>query len=631
VSPLKTQAQDLTRHLLFPYIELGCALLAGALWFGGRVSALWPLLLLALMWSLYWLRTGFSLRPALFDVLLGLFVLSALMGTQTAYAPAPAWGKFWLIVGAWGIYYALVHQPDSVHLYGALSVGGLLGVALAVCFFMVNPWDAVPIKVSVLTALGKAIATLLPTLTTQQVNPNVFGGLLAMILPFYAPLILLAHKETSLRLPNEGRRTLLPFLWLVAAGVVLLSLLVTTTRGAWLAVLVTGSLWGFWLKLERQFPPQVRLRWLMGLLLFGGVLTGGATYVILTYNLPGAGALTNRLTLFTNSLPLARDYVLTGAGLGTFQMNFSIYTLLIHVGYIINSHNLFVNLLVEQGALGLALYLGLVALCIGQGGRALHRASPQQSRIIEAGLASLGVLLLHGQVEDILYGSQWLPLLFVPFAIVRGGGMMVGETKSLHTPLTWRRTALAAGMVLILSIVFWRPLLAQSYASLGAMRQARLELARYEFGRTPGFIMDSVRQQEDLGEVIALFERAIAFNPANVTARQRLAGIQLSQGEYAAALRHLEIAWKSGSQDSVTRMLLGDALVAHGRVDEAAKILNDLPWAKVRLEGQAWSRYGERDDFARAAHAWRTIALLEPEYAEAALQRANEAEIRMMP
>jgi tetratricopeptide (TPR) repeat protein len=183
-------------------------------------------------------------------------------------------------------------------------------------------------------------------------------------------------------------------------------------------------------------------------------------------------------------------------------------------------------------------------------------------------------------------------------------------------------------LLFVLGLAFWRPLLAQGYASLGAMRQARVELAHYEFGKTPGFIMDSVRQEEDLEGAITLFQRAIDLDPGNATARQRLAGIYLSRREYNTAFHHIAAAWEVGRRDSVTRLLLGDSLVALGRVEEAAEVVAGLTWAQIRMRGQAWDRYWASDDFVRAAYAWRTVALLQPADAETALERAQEAEKR---
>ncbi|MFP4346224.1 MAG: O-antigen ligase family protein [Anaerolineales bacterium] len=623
---------------MLPYIELGCALLAGGLWYlqGGAVwyeggwPGPWPLLLLGLMWSLAGLRTRFTLRLTRFDLLLGLFVLSALVATQTAYAPGPARAKFWLVVGAWGIYYALVHQPDLEHLYGALAFWGLFGVALTAYFFLTNDWSAHPVKVPLLIDLGEAISARLPALSTHQLSPNVTGGMLATVLPFYVPLILLPRRGEDLGLPARLRR-LLPALWTAALGVTLLGLLVSTSRGAWLGALAGFLLWGLWRALGRRFEGRRRLAWMGGLLAAGAVLLAVALYAILAYDLPGAGALTNRLTLLRDSLLLARDYVFTGAGLGTFMMNFSIYTLLIHVGHTVHSHNLLINLLVEQGVVGLLLYLALVVVCVVEAVRRRRHAPRSAGLLIEAGLVSLAIVLAHGQVDDALYGSRGLLLLFVPFAVVRGAGAPVGEEERPRARGAWRPVALGLVLLLVLGLAFRRPLQAQWYASLGAMLQARTELALYEHGRTPGFIMDAVRQEEELAVPIALFERAVALDPGNATARQRLAGIHLSRREYAAAYEDIAAAWEAGHRDSVTRLLLGDAHVAQGRVEEGVAVIHGLYWAQPRMEGQAWSRYWVQEDYARAAHAWRAVALLDPENGAGALEKARQAESRATP
>lgn len=76
---------------------------------------------------------------------------------------------------------------------------------------------------------------------------------------------------------------------------------------------------------------------------------------------------------------------------------------------------------------------------------------------------------------------------------------------------------------------------------------------------------------------------------------------------------HMATAWQGGRRDSVTRLLLGDALVALGHVEEAAETVRGLKWAKSRLDGQAWSRYWVRGQREQAYFAWKTASLLDPE------------------
>ncbi len=636
---------------LSPYAELGCALLAGvlwylqggAVWYAGRWPGPWPLLLLAAMWGLIGLRVGFRPRLSLFDLLLGIFVLSALVGTQTAYAPGPAWAKFWLVAGAWGLAYALIHQPDLEHLYWTLAIWGGFGVALTAYFFLTHDWSAQPIKSPELATLGAAISARLPALTAHRISPNVTGGMLAAVLPLYVPLTLLPRSDGLPRLPRWLRRWL-PVAWAMAAAVALLGLLVTVSRGAWMATLAGFALWALWWALGRRFEGRARLAWMAGLVTAGGVLAAAALAAILTYGLPGAGGLANRLSLLRASFLLARDYVMVGAGLGTFEMNFSVYTLLIHVGYIVNSHNMVLDVAIEQGLLGAAAYLGLVAVVVIEGWqRCIARrqtlatlTDPReagqpsaieigQSRIdrapasqttagklfvdgwqlcLETGLVSLAVVLVHGLVDDVLYGSRGLLLLFLPLALVHRTA-----TRSMpHTRPAWRGAVVALALLLLGAGVFWRPLLAQGYASWGAMRQARMELARYVSEPPSGFVVDTVRQEDALDAAVASFDRAIALNPTNATALQRLAGVHLSRREYAAALQHMEAAWEAGHRDAVTRLLLGDALIAFGRVEEAVSVIDGVPFARSRLLGQAWARYHLYGDWDREAWANQAAA-----------------------
>ena len=137
--------------------------------------------------------------------------------------------------------------------------------------------------------------------------------------------------------------------------------------------------------------------------------------------------------------------------------------------------------------------------------------------------------------------------------------------------------------------------------------------------------MDQVRQSEDLGAATDWLGRAVALSPGNATARQRLAAIALSRDDYADALSHTRAAWDAGHRDAVTRMLLGDALVANGEPEMAVEVLRGLPWAESRLLGQAWSRYWVHERWDQAASAWKAIVLLNPANRDAAA-RVVEAE-----
>jgi hypothetical protein len=223
----------------------------------------------------------------------------------------------------------------------------------------------------------------------------------------------------------------------------------------------------------------------------------------------------------------------------------------------------------------------------------------------------------------------------VPFGLIIAASRMSQrlEAKSQKSEISSRRWAtsggLAAGVALVALIlavaIWWRPMLGAWYADLGALEQSRVELSAYDPNHFDSPTLDQVRQHANLDRAIALLEQAAQIDPANPTARQRLAAIELSRGQYASALNEIQAAWEAGYQDQVTRKLLGDAYVANGRPKEAAQLVKGLSWADGRLTGQALYRYEVNHDYQRAAEAWAAAALLKPGDASLAAAQAAAA------
>ena len=67
-------------------------------------------------------------------------------------------------------------------------------------------------------------------------------------------------------------------------------------------------------------------------------------------------------------------------------------------------------------------------------------------------------------------------------------------------------------------------------------------------------------------------------------------------------------------------------MVAQGRVEEAAAVVQGLERAELRLNGQAWYRYWVSEDWRRAVYAWRAVLLLDPQdaYARTWVELAEE-------
>ena len=671
-----------------PALELILATVAGGLWYtqggwttyAGPWPGLRPLLLLAVMVILRWARSSRTPRgrphllPTSLLLPLGLFLLSAVLSSFIAYDPGPARAKLWLIVGSTGFYLATVSQSERTQLHGALVFWGGLGGAIAIFFLITNDWTPYPPSIQSFVRLLPALASLLPSaIATQTLNPNVAAGIMLMVLPYFVPVVrwLLAARRHAAEALDGGARPAGGWRWvwlgLTAAvlGAVLLGCVAAGSRGAWLALGLTASLWGIW-RLSGRLSWPVRLVSMAFVVASSVCLLWAAGQALYSSSSGGLvvglrEALANRLMLAQEGGLLARDTFFTGIGLGMFEMHFSIYTLLIHVGFVEHSHNILLDITIEQGILGVAAYGAMVLTAMFTGGRELGRLDEAQrtlaggsgvgqggltagipessqhlvsaifdSRLfIECALASAVAVLIHGLVDDPLYGSRAVLFMFVPFGVL-GAALCVSNdiptSSNVSVFAVSRRRSLVQSLFVPASIFvamaislvairaglrggldgMGRRLLAGWDANLGAVAEARVELTTYDQYHFSDPTMDQVRRQADLGDALASFRRALELDVTNVTANQRMASIYLARGQYREALQATQNLWSAGYRDKVTRLLYGDALVANGSVDEAVEVTRGISFARSRLLGEAWSRYHGDGDVQR--ETWANLA-----------------------
>ena len=267
-----------------------------------------------------------------------------------------------------------------------------------------------------------------------------------------------------------------------------------------------------------------------------------------------------------------------------------------HVGYILNSHNLYLAVAIDQGIPGLgALAWAWAVLAYLAWRQASGRPG---SPLCGIAATSMAVVLVHGCFESALYGIGVL-LLFLPLAFALPDGGPHEEPPRLR-----RRRAMlpATGVLLVLAMVVLlvRPgaLLAQIYANLGAVGQGQAGLGPYAWPEWP--VQDAVRRAVDLARPVGEFERALALAPGNGTASRRLGTIELSLGEYQDALRHLRAAYAAEPWSVTTRQLLGEALVVNGYLDEGRALWADVNDDQQQLELRAFW-YGYVKDLERQA------------------------------
>lgn len=578
-------------HFWFSYFDLACALFAAALWYLFPTAGPWPLLIALLPWGGRFVQ---SKRPGIvtpYTLLLLLFAATAVLSLWAAHDIAAAWPKFWRIIGAILLFYAVAHGLHAgvpPHFYGWLFTG--FGAILTLYFAATHDWVALPSHIPALTTFGQALQAPLPPLPGHRLNPNVAGGMLAFAAPFAV--------VTAVTTAQARQRAAL----LVAGSVLLLivgGLLLSSSRGAWLALFVALGLGAVWELLRFLAPHPARRRWyflaclLLGSIALAFLLTHPAAITLLRRVAGGQ----ERLDVLRNSLILVQDYPFIGAGLGGFMMLYVTYAMLLHVGYIVHTHNLFLDVAIEQGTVALLLLAAAWLIFAMHLWRSAGRQQTRAPWLFAAALALL-TILLHSMLDDIFYGSRALLLLFVPLAFT-----MTPPTPARTSPPGRRSLRWSLGITLLtlltLLLAGWQQqtLRARWLANLAAVAQSRAELALYSWPEWP--LQDATRRELDLAPVIANYRRALSLDATLVSAHRRLGQIYLSLAEYEAALAHLAVAYAAQPWDNATRQLYGEALIVNGQVTEGAAL-----WATVsNRQNQLLARsfwYEYLDDAQRA-------------------------------
>jgi tetratricopeptide (TPR) repeat protein len=442
-----------------------------------------------------------------------------------------------------------------------------------------------------LAATGLAIALVLYALRTgglatdgagAAVNPNVLAAALA-------PLLALgATGGVWLALTSGRARRWYWWAALASWGVLwlggALALIATGSRGTWAALLATALVATAW-----GIRPWAMRRWrLAGRAIDLGLVAIAVTIAVLWLLLlvqPSPPVAGERVALWRNGLALIGDAPFTGTGLRSTMMALSTYVYILHVGYISHVHNLYLEVAVAQGLVGLIAWGFLVLSALAalvQARRRLVVPVTMQATV----LAALVALLVHGLIDAGLYASLLAPLLFAPIgaAWAAGGVAHAAGLEARSRRLVGALTPLAAVALLFA----WPGSRAAWQANLGVVAQTQAELFLYTWPEWP--IQDALRRSPavELAPAIARYQSALAVDAANATANRRLGQIALSRDDRAQARQWLEAAAARQPDHPATRLLLGEVYALDGDPARAAALWQPLDLSMGQLDGRRW-------------------------------------------
>ncbi|MEM7348158.1 MAG: O-antigen ligase family protein, partial [Chloroflexota bacterium] len=313
---------------LFTVITLTFAYLL-CLWPNFYLTSITALMLL-LGTIIYKLQNGLNLVNPL-TLSLTIFIGSATLGVWSAYNTPQATTKLMIL---------LVAALLSIYLFNTKKHNDEINVYLAIG--------------SVVFSIASLGIPLFGIERGELLTPNRLAGLIAILTPFLL-LTFVSDRSKEMRL-----------LKICGLIIALIALIASGSRGGIVALAIGIGLW--WLlagkrSLRHQLRPSA-----VGIILSSIFLVGIAGLLIVSrlsstalIRIPGSGS---RLTLYANLQNLIPDYWLLGGGLNSFSGHYSQYILSIPHLRFTYGHNLYFDLILELGVIGLVSFCFLILICI---------------------------------------------------------------------------------------------------------------------------------------------------------------------------------------------------------------------------------------------------------------------------
>jgi O-antigen ligase len=526
------------------------------------------------------------------------FLLTAGMGVWASYNPVAAWSKFWIIVGAIAVYYLIASRPRTQWV-SVLVGSSLLGAGLSLYFLFTHDWQQNPADLGIINRLGVAWMFIRPTAPGPQIHPNIAGGILAMLIPLHIVLILAFWQSHKI-----ARVVFSSFL----AAVAVLGLFFTSSRAAWLALGAGMMVWGWWIAagfLAHKLPQ--RKLFVFGIpLLVAGTLTliivgvQFNKFVRLADSLPGYADATSRAEIARNTWQLIREVPFTGGGLAAFPGLYATYMRGIRVFEFAYAHNWYLDVALEQGFFG---FLALLIILLGSGwmlAKSLER-EPSASGLPIAALVSLVIIVLHGFVDDSLYGMGGTALVFLIPGLATSVWLAEAASGLAAKTNTHRKIILVGAAFTGIALLFG--VIAPQTQSILLSNIGVLNLARLQLRDWPEHLVEGDELFAQTATAEAALNQAIKKDATNFTAHYHLGLLAFYANDFETAAQHLQAAYTSNPHHRGIRKSLGYTYVWLNQLDQAEILLPPIAEAAGEMGTYAWwwGTQNETDLAARAA------------------------------
>lgn len=245
-------------------------------------------------------------------------------------------------------------------------------------------------------------------------NPNVLGEYILLVLPITAAFVFVSK--------NKWTKTV----YALISAVMLLALILTFSRGCWIGLFVAaaifitfvcGKAWGLALIALPILPAVIPESIINRFMSIGNMGDSSTSY---------------RVYIWMGTLAMIKDYWTTGIGMGTeaFTEVYPFYSYNAIVAP--HSHNMFLQILVESGVLGISVFLLTIFMFVKNmiNGYQINKKGNEISTVIVAICAALFGFLVQGLFDNCFYNYRVFMIfwLFLAFGMC-GVYVVQGEVK----------------------------------------------------------------------------------------------------------------------------------------------------------------------------------------------------------
>ena len=235
-------------------------------------------------------------------------------------------------------------------------------------------------------------------------NPNVLGEFLVMMIPL--SLAVLWKSKT------DGQKFIYAAVFLALAA----CMIFTWSRGAWLGVMLAGGL--FLLITDKRWALLAVFGVMMLPMLLGS--DSAIANRILSIGNTKDTSTAYRVSIWQASLTMIRDFWISGIGLGSdaFSMIYPKYALA-GANFALHSHNLFLQIMVESGMMGIITFLLLVIAFIRRNlsGLIYSRRSSLRGAVAIALTAGILGFLFQGLTDNVWYNYKMVLIFWIVLAL----------------------------------------------------------------------------------------------------------------------------------------------------------------------------------------------------------------------